>query len=516
MKKQFIFFGLFMLAVLIGCTKDFEEINKNPNTPSSESVESVAPLVVRVMREGFCEDRFNTWRGNLIFGERFGEQFSFGFAGTWFSDAAGFNYHTDWTNAAWQVPYSRVVKTLNDVLALSGPEGRLADEGVYGSALVMKALLFQRITDQFGNVPYFEAGGAVSTPKYDSQEEIYTDLMAILGEAVTTLDSYLDAGNEVIVGLGDGDIAYSASTANWLKLANTLRLRIALRASDAANTSSVISECLAVGEFLESNDDIFQIDRDPSIADPVANGYYDIWWTFDACCGHAAKWVVSNTLVDYLKSVNDPRLFAYAMPVDGGTVGNPDDYLGGIVAGSTDTTNNVLFSSLSKPREEIWNDNTFPYISFTYAEAELLQAEAKFSSNHAEASAHYQAGIRASMEQWGVAEADIAAYLATDVLSADAATGAEQIGTQRWLAAYTNGYEAWSVMRRFDLSIYPDKSDLSIYADTRDGAKNVMPKRLQYGSDEVELNSANLEAGGTLPNLMSTNVWWDVDPVPAN
>lgn len=513
MKKQYILFGLFMLTVLFGCTKDFEEINKNPNTPSAESVESVAPLVVRVMREGFCEDRFNTWRGNLIFGTRFAEQFSFGFAGTWFGGGAGLNYHTDWTNAAWQVPYSRVTATLNEILSLSADEGRLADEGVEAAAKVMKALLFQRITDQFGNVPYSEAGIGISTPKYDSQEDIYNDLMKILGEAVTTLNTY-KATNPTIIGLGNGDIAYGDAanqTEMWLKLANTLRLRIALRASDAANTSTVVSECLAVGEFLSSNEEIFQIDRDPGIADPVANGYYDIWWTFDPCCGDAAKFVVSNTLIDYLKSVNDPRLFAFAMPVEGGTVGNPDDYLGGLVGGASDTTNNVLFSQLSKPREEIWNDRAFPYISFTYSESELLQAQARYNSNFSEAASHYQEGIRASMEQWGVDDADITAYLASDVLSSDPATAREQIGTQRWLAAYTNGYEAWSVMRQFDLSVFPDKSDFSIWADTGDGVNNEMAKRLQYGTDEVELNSANLESNGTTPNKMTKNVWWDIN-----
>lgn len=513
MKKFNIIAVLFALLVMFGCTDDFDEINTDPNNPTSDALTNVNPLVTQVQRQGFAEDRFNTWRGNLIFGERFAHQFSFGHSTTWFSDAAGFSYHGGWTDAAWQVPYERVTAAINEILVLTGPEGRLADAEVEAVGKIMKAMLYHRVSDQFGNIPYFEAGTAVATPAFDSQAEIYQDLLTILDEATTTLAA---SSNATIYGIADGDLAYGGDRVKWLKAGHTLRLRLALRAKNAGSSGAFADAHIAdyVGSgapaLLSSNDDVFQVDRDPSIADPVANGYYDIWWTFDPCCGAAAKWVVSETMIDFLKSNSDPRLFAFAMPIEGGTVGVEADYVGGIVGGRSDITSGIPFETLSKPAEQIWNDNTFPYISITYAEAELLLAEANLGTL-ATAQEHFEAGIRANMEYWGVEEADIVAYLATPAatLSADAATAMQQIGKERWLATYTNGYEAWSIARRFDLDIIPDMTDLTKYAATPTGADNLMPQRLQYGANEAVLNAANIAANGTLPDLMTTRIWWN-------
>jgi hypothetical protein len=355
----------------------------------------------------------------------------------------------------------------------------------------------------------------VCSSDLDKQSDIYSDIMAILKQAITDLSSL--SGVTTIQGIKSGDIVFGGDKDKWIKVANTLRLRMAMRSRLAAadGNAAIISECMTDGRFLSSNDDVFRIFRDPGNKGLEGlQGYFDIWWTFDGCCGAAAKWVVSETMVNFLKSTNDPRLFQYAMPVGAGSATDTASYKGGKVAAKASYTSGVPFDSLSKPRQEIWNDPAFPFITMTWSEAELLQAQAHLlAGQNADAQTHFQNGIMASMEYWGVPGGDITTFLASPVatLSATQATALEQIGDQRWLAVYTNGYEAWSVMREYHLSIYPDKtySDTGIWALTSSGVDNKMPRRLQYGPSSTSLNAKNA-ALGTTPDKMTTPVWWDV------
>lgn len=163
------------------------------------------------------------------------------------------------------------------------------------------------------------------------------------------------------------------------------------------------------------------------------------------------------------------------------------------------------------------SDANFPIIEMTYAEAELLQAEAYLlKGSTVEAQMHYTAGIQASMEQWGVStdEMDIFLQTAAAALNSNSETALTQIGIQRWLASYTNGRESWAVMRRFKgLGIYPDKTfGNDIWASTQgtNGSDNKLPQRLVYPQSEINLNAANVQAavGNQGADVMSTALWW--------
>lgn len=509
--------------VLVSCTDDFEKLNTDPNLPAAGYSNDVSPLLTYVQRHAFAESRYNTWRGNLIFGSRFGDQWSFGFAGTWFGNAAGFGYNAGWTDAAWDDPYSKVPATLNSIVDATAIGGSAEDATINAIARVMKGFFFQRMTDQFGAIPYSEAGTGVPTPVYESQADIYADIMTDLGDAI----SVLKAAGETSHIYAAQDIVYGGDVSKWIKAANTLRLRMALRSKDAPGniSSTVIAAALAEGEFLADAEDIFQVNRDNSNADVLFNGYSDIWHTFAGCCGAAAQWVMSNTLVDALKASNDPRLFAYGQPIEGGTVGVADDYVGSIVASNADYSNAVTFESFSRPNARVYSEgnDVLPSIIMTPAEAFLLQAEAALDAgDQASANTHYQAGIRASMTQWEVPVADIDNYLATEAaatLSADATSAFDQIALQRWLAAYTYGYEVWAIARRmnvaeqlgFDTKPFVDGGN---FGNSAGGAENVLPKRLQYSTGTVNLNSAGVAQGVEFnggPDRMTTRLWWDVN-----
>ncbi|MEO9802137.1 MAG: SusD/RagB family nutrient-binding outer membrane lipoprotein [Reichenbachiella sp.] len=518
---------LLVFVIVASCTNEFEDLNTNPNQPSTAS-ENLAPVFRYVQRHAFAETRFNTWRGNLIFGSRFADQWSFSFGGTWFGNAAGFTYDSGWTDAAWDDPYSKVSGNLVALIEGTATGGAAEDVAVNAITRVMKGFFYQRMTDQFGAIPYSEAGTAEPTPIFESQQDVYNDIMADLGTAIADLKTV--SGTH---GYSSDDLVYAGDISKWIKAANTLRLRMALRAKDApgSNSASVITAAMAEGEFLSSNDDTFAVDRDLSNAQNLFNGYSDIWYTWGP---PAARWVLSNTLVDALKANNDPRLFAYAQPAQGGTVGNAADYVGSVVGGNATYIGAADFTTFSRPNHAIYTDgnidtsvdesiratSVMPSLIMTYAEAELLQAEvANDAGDLATAQTHFTNAIRGSMEYWGVDAADIATYLTDPSATLVAGTAFDQIALQRWLAAYTYGYEAWAVSRRmnvaeqlgFDTKPFGGTSN---YANTAGGAANVLPKRLQYGTNAVLLNADGVAQGIQMnggADVMTTKLWWDVN-----
>ncbi|MEP3388871.1 MAG: SusD/RagB family nutrient-binding outer membrane lipoprotein [Reichenbachiella sp.] len=510
---------ILVFVAVASCTDDFEDMNTSPNSPSAAGSDNLAPVFTHVQRHAFAETRFNTWRGNLIFGSRFADQWSFSFAGTWFGNAAGFSYNAGWTDAAWDDPYAKVSANLEAVIDGTVAGAPAENLGVNAITRIMKGFFYQRMTDQFGAIPYFEAGTGVAAPAFDSQQDVYNDIMTELGVAIDDLKT-VGATHEYSA----NDIVYGGDVSKWIKAANTLRLRMALRAKDAPGSISdaVIAAAIAEGEFLSSNDDTFSVDRDYTNADNLFNGYSDIWWTWDP--SPAAQWVLSSTLVDALKANNDPRLFAFAQPIDGGTAGNAADYVGSIVGANADYINANAFESFSKPNASIYSDQSdvMPSLVMTYAEAELLQAEVALDAgNVATAQTHFTNAIQGHMEYWGVDAADIATYLTDPSATLVAATAFDQIALQRWFAAYTYGYEAWAVSRRMNVAeqLGFDTKPASGagtpgFANTVGGAGNELPKRLRYSSNEVLLNSGGVEQGNTLnggDDVMTTKVWWDVN-----
>jgi hypothetical protein len=143
-----------------------------------------------------------------------------------------------------------------------------------------------------------------------------------------------------------------------------------------------------------------------------------------------------------------------------------------------------------------------------YAEVAFIQAEAANRGigglTPAQAAGFYNAGITASMEQWGVSPADIAAYLAQPgVAYAGGAAGLNQIGLQKWIALFAQGTEAWAEYRRTG-------NPATLKAGPA-AAINTIPRRVAYSVDEQSVNGPNRAAAVARQGAdnMTTHVWWD-------
>ena len=348
-----------------------------------------------------------------------------------------------------------------------------------------KVYIYSALVDAFGAVPYSEAlNEEILQPKYESGEDVYNAIIADLDASIAMLDVSADSWPS------SQDIAYEGDTEAWLKFANSLKLKLAITIADvnAGKAGSMVAEAVAGGVFEDNADNasVTYLDAFPNThpvhEDLVQSGRDD--------------YVVANTIIDVLNDLADPRIEVYAQPLEDGT------YEGGVYG-----TNNTfaLYSHIGEP---FYQPDTEGVI-LDYAEVEFLLAEAaeRGFTVPGTAEEHYEAGIRASMEYWGVADADIDAYIANpDVAYATAAGDWKQkIGVQHWLALYNRGFEGWTVWRRLDFTGF-NAPPLLTYAD--------IPERFIFPIEEATLNKANLtEAiqmiGGS--DSAQTPVFWDVN-----
>jgi len=365
---------------------------------------------------------------------------------------------------------------------------RMIDKGVAASTpnweavgRIMKSYAFSVMTDAMGDIPYSEAlqGTANLTPKYDTQQAIYTALFADLAKASQQIDP---AG----IGFASGDIVYGGDMTEWRKLANSLRLRLAMHLSnvDPATAQSQAQAAVTAGVF-QSNADNAQL-LYLSVS-PNRNPIYEDARTRD-------DYGLSKTYVDSLTHWNDPRLPIFAQL-------NKDTILAnrtyeGLPNGLNDGEGPNLFyiSRIGAYWRETPNA---PLALLTYSEVLFLEAEAaKRGWISGDPATLYTDAIRASMQQYGIGDPAIAAYLADTarVRYADS-TALRQIAYQKWVSLYMQGMEAWTEVRRTGVpALLPGpRAQLSS-----------IPERLPYDDQEQVLNKANVDAAVAAQGFVSS------------
>ncbi len=555
-----IFIVLGTVFLLSNCTKDFNEMNTKPDSFTVDEVSAKYFLTTPQYRL-YAPDRYPYWRAHLIHVDRYAGHFTFGFSGCWWSDELGYSYSSGYTDAAydWLGGY---VGGLDNFMKMTAPGGEFENQYMYAIGQIMKGLYFQMFTDVFGMIPYTEATNPdITLPKFDEQSVIYQGIIAELDEAMATIGDAERTGVSVD-DVGSNDIYCGGDLQQWKRMANTLKLRIAMRAYGAPGATfaqSAITSALS-SPLLEGESDNVMMEKDEVISQWGSACYGDVWYNF----GTGSDWTVGKTLIDALRDNNDPRLPYYAKPAKGGTVviTRPTegsevekfdkrlDFILGVLTDAgvdfqrTDLANGdvevtmpenmyyvgqptrlngqiyslVKYEFFSTPAEIIINKkNNGPIraeLIMSSAESNFLQAEAAVRGvGSGDAQGLYQEGIRQAMKMWGVSDADIDNYLANEDMAQLTGTMEEQIekiATQRWIAAYTDGFEAWSIVR--DLG-YPAElangvSDIDIYG--LGDINGHYPQRLRYGNSIINTNGAEYQKAvqSQGPDVQDTKLWW--------
>ncbi|MGN6354474.1 MAG: SusD/RagB family nutrient-binding outer membrane lipoprotein [Parafilimonas sp.] len=501
---------IFGLITLTACTKKFDEINTDPTTFSSLTPATIPNAFAKAEYQGIYGDPGIYQLARNLFVDLWSQYYATIDPGV---SPDRYVQRKDWEFYQWLSMYSSAYPTLKQVI--DATENK--DIPANAVAKVWKVYIFHSNTDFYGPVPYFQAGSGQFSIPYDAQKDIYYDMFKVLDTAVTALKT-ADASAKPF---GDNDLIYHGDVTKWLKLANTLRLRLALRISfvEPDKAKEEAEKAVADG-VMTSNDDNAMMDV--ATASPNGLNLMSPWGGFR----------MSASMESYLKGFSDPRMPVYFSPA-------PDDneYHGirnGLsvaqLAGANPGGAGNNISNIGPG----WNPDLAASNKLTVmysAEAYFLRAEGALNGWNMGGTAKelYEKGITNSMQQWGISNAAIQTYLQSTSLPAkpgdymnspavsdipvkfsdDPEKQRQQIATQKWLALFPDGIEAWAEVRRTGYpQLYP-----VVNSDNPDVPSSEIIKRFTFIDLEYESNKQAVQNALPLlngPDKNNTPVWWDV------
>lgn len=436
---------------------------------------------------------------------------------------AGANFNQDsrdvTTQPLWTAYYQSVIKNTYD--ALSRSKDNPARSNMYNMVRIYQSYIFMILTDEYGDIPYTEAGAGWATrvmfPQYDRQQDIYPKLIQELSEAAAALNA---AGTIETL-----DLLYAGDVDKWKKFAYSLMLRAGMRLVriDPGKAESTV-QAAVTGGVITANADNAYIRHDANFTQPIGG-------TLNG--SEAANFYLTKPFVDQLKNTNDPRLQAIAIRYVGAATGagqtvavgssDPATQIGmpigkdnGSIGAAATADGLASFYDYSQVDRRRIVKTTSPVFLVTAAQTNLLLAEARHRGwiNSSTADQYFSDGIRAHMDQMVVydpksAVADTARdrYVADNLLQAG--NELQQINTQYWIASFLNGPEAFANFRRSGFpALTPNPYGQPNNPDVPNGT---FIRRLTYPTSELSVNTEQVNKAITNqgPDKLSTRIWWD-------
>lgn len=518
------------VTVAVSCLDNFDEYNHNPNETTDEELKrdnyNVGSKLLQLQNEVIPTEEHLYQFTEILAGDAFGG-YAESTSDSWETKYSTFNPSADWLKAPFvdlmtgtYPPYRGIRKATTDPVPLA-----LAD--------LLRVAIMHRVTDQYGPIPYskiVEDKKEQLTVPYDTQQEVYNKMFEELDAAIAVLNDNLSLSTEAF---GDYDQVYGGNISKWVLFANSLKLRMAMRLTYA-------DETLAKTKALEAiNGGVIESNADNAKFQPILNRCAMIWNDWQ-------DHVISADLDSYMNGYDDPRrakMFTSVTvvekvkdPVTGTETQVEKQVFRGLRIGTTPRSAVAAKQKCSFP---IISD-TDPFLWMNAAEVAFLKAEYELRwGSVTEAGALYRKGVELSFEERGAGNADT--YLATvarpekytDPLTNSSMmplstitpvwndsdpleTALERIITQKWIAIFPLGNEAWAEYRRTG---YPRLAPVPDDCDKSGGA--VTPKygarRIQYPTEEYAENRTNVteavqkEFNGT--DNAGGRVWWDKKPL---
>lgn len=388
--------------------------------------------------------------------------------------------------------YNGGLRDLEEIIRLNTlPESMIeaatsgSNSNQIGVAKILRAWAFHNLTDIWGDVPYSEALKEYEnvSPAYDAQEQIYDGIITELNDAYAMID-------EQAAGV-KGDLIYGGDMEKWKRFAQSLKLRLGMRLTEVnpSKAESIVRQALQAGVF--------------------TSNAQDAAYTYEGSVPHVSPWfnefvlttitfAVTNTMVDKLIALNDPRLPFFAEQAE-----DLNAYIGMPYGVNAAIAGSIRNEEVSLPANRIIEPD-FPSFLQTYEEVLFLKAEAAARGWLSEdPEALYRSAVGTSLSHWGVSSPEIESYLNQAEIAYNQTNFRKSIGDQKWLALYLQGMESWAEWRRLD---YPELIKAPDAASGRE-----IPRRKGYPITEISLNldSYNAAVARQGPDDMSTRIWWD-------
>lgn len=523
----------------VACTGDYENINKNPYEPDDLTPDGyLLNSAMYNVCNGVMSSDVNQYQlVESLMGCVLGGYFADG-NGNFTQSFAHYNPSNGWNRVLMESGQNCIIPTL--YTNLSTLEGYGEQQGSPVPAAlgkIIKVATMSRVTDAYGPIPYSKIGydGSILTP-YDSQEEIYHKFFEELDEAIADLSANLDFAFSPLA-----DQIYAGDLSKWVKYANSLKLRLAMRISYVEPT---LSKQMAEAAVNPANGGVMESVAENATYKHYSDGRNPV---YGSTIGYGNDSRPSADLICYMNGYNDPRRAAYFSKAswtntDGSVMTSPDgkpiEYCG-VRRGWTTYDRDGWALKMSG----IGVGASDPIVWMTSAEVAFLRAEAVAVFGYdmgGTAESFYNRGIELSFEQYGQSSADAQAYANDDTSvpaafydpsqanpwngslpavtikwdeSATKEQKQERILIQKWIAMWTQGNEAWAEIRRTGYpKLIPVASNLSGgIVSTEKG-----PQRLFYPQDEYTNNNANVQQAVASylhgPDNMATKLWWNAKP----
>jgi len=478
-KKSNLYLNLLLVFTLVlnSCTKDFEDINTNPNQPLSVQPSLLLRQVIYDYGEQMSYEGFTA--GDLLGQYRTALDFNLFDRHDLKSPQLGGN--------PWPILYTNLrdnEQILN--LALENPTFEVYE----GPSRILKAYMAGALTDMFGDVPYsegFQGKDGTVTPIYDNQEDIYLAEGGIfdnLEKGITAIENY--RGTIAL----DGDILFNGDLEAWGRFAKSLQIKFLMRTSNIQDNSAALQALFDDADFISANGQNAAFDFNDGEPNNFRLARLRI--------GDFNNFVLSETMDEILTGLNDPRVSTLFRPFSNSNTGEFNGLLNGVDA----TQNAVVLADFSLAGTSFREATSALDANFmTSWETHFLLAEAaERGLITADAQALYETGVMQAFEYWNTA-------LPSDYLTTEGAytngDAIENIITQKWIANIINGYEGWIEYRRTG---FPQLKTISASLNN-----DLLPIRMPYPAEEQALNAINYEAAvaKTDGNSINAPVWWD-------
>lgn len=527
--KDYILIIFLLVSMTFGCTSGFEEINTNPNQPEIVEPDYLLNTSIREALNLFGGDmrrRVTSHYSNYVSvgGGQFERYFHFPSS----------------NNGYWNQGYIGALQPLHQI------EKNFSDNPDFKNratiAKIFESYLYSNMVAIWGSIPKTHSlEGTPSTP-YDREEDIYYSLLDNLKIAAAAIDFEGDKYPP------KSDAMFAGDLLKWKKFANTLRLRLALRIANADpdKAQEVVEEVL--------NDEANTIMTLNESASAKWGNTSDNWSylyeynIFNAAQNQSSINVISESLIQHMLPYNDPRLQVYATtaprgPHEGEYWGMPKTTALPQGVSMPDNPHSGMAPQDYSQIGELFTRPDAEYFFLSYEESCFLKADAALKGwgGSKTAQEYYYDGVEASMNRYGIPQADVVNYLATPGIEWNTAVdttnrGSEfedylgittsaiitpdphrQIVMQQWIAGFYQAFDAWNLIRQTQTLEFPPHFN----PDGNEGGTigyAYVPQRIVYPDEEIQVNTGEYQKavewlGGE--DGMKTRLWFAL-PVKKN
>lgn len=493
-----------LVTLMTSCTRDFEEINTNPNGIRYVTPDQLLPSAL-----------IGTLSTNMARNRNFNNELMQVTVNPTDAEGAVFRYdfRSNWADYLWNNLYTELTN-FKDMYRDSTSNNNSSYKGI---SLICQAWIYSILTDTYGDIPFTESNkakaayGGIPEPKFDRQKDVYQGLFDMLEEANTllTANAAINAGRDPV---------YKGNIGLWRKLGNSMYLRLLMRVS---GKSEVSAQAIAkIKEIAETNTGKY----------PVFNATEEsafLKWT--GVTPYSSPYIttreqdfrapgIAKYFMDLLLAWNDPRINATTYGKGGvnrwGIAQGPGGYAGvpsGYSQGDPTIIKQSYFYSMTNTNNSLQYDS-LTGIMMTSAEVNFIKAEAALKGwISGSPEAFYKKGVEESIKYW-LPEWPKEAGMNIDTYLVDADINwiesqsfdqkMELIHLQKYMSLFLIDMQQWFEYRRTGYPVLPKGPGL------RNGG--IMPARMTYPVYVQSTNPTNyrlvLEAQG--PDLISTQVWW--------